>query len=591
MFSPLRLDLCVKFLYARAILDNRREDLFERLYVRHVLMRTGGSEPVDGITCQPSDKRSVADYLRAFRELIHSIRDNGYDPAHPVPVMDNGRIGNGAHRLAACRALGVPVAVSRHSGDCGTWDFDWFVRKGFALPDLQRILHCWVALDDRAIVVVLWPSVRTLWRQLIELCREQLTLVGAVTLDCHAMGRPAFDSLILDLYANENPDHADGLRNIERKCDLLANHPAELQVVVLTPGPHTPADFSMTTLKARMRNYADAVAATEDFITCHASASPAEARHMADTLLCPEYLAAVALRRHRKPRPEFLAWLNNYDRCLSEQQLNHHDCCVVGSSPLEVTDIRLSTDIDFALRESIRDGRYPLGPVNLSQDVDIVSRGYHRSNRRPWISDDELAANPDWHFRFRGRSFAGIDIVRDRKDFSRRPKDCADVARIDALRSDPVYGAWLHELVEVDGRRGGNLAQFAIEGWSKTESWGTWSDGEIASLLLPAPRLSFEHIALHVRMVAIAPEGVEQGVQVTVNAIPVGDWRAEQGAVIERRLHIPATAIDGKARFRLGFRIEAPHSPGLDKRRLGVGLITLTLKSAAPQTQAISPAL
>ncbi|MFC5355625.1 hypothetical protein [Azospirillum himalayense] len=578
LFSPQRLDLCVKYLYARAILDHRREDLFERLYVRHVLLRTGGREPND-FTGAPSGKQSIDDYVNGFRRLLDDIRENGYDASSPVPVMGDGRIGNGAHRLAACRALGVPVAVSRHEGQGGTWNFDWFVRHGFAPPDLQRILHCWVTLDRQAVVIVLWPAVKPLWRQLTDLCRGTLEMVGALTLDCRDMERPAFDSLILDLYADESSDHAHGLAHIERKCDLLGHHPAELQILVMTPGAHTPPDFSPASLKNDMRDYASPLVRKEDFITCHASASPDEARHMADTLLCPEYLSAVGLRRSRRPRGEFLAWLNDYDQALAGQGLAQQDCCIVGSSPLEINGIRLSTDIDFAVREPVREGRYHEGPVNLGGSVDVVSRGYHRSDRRPWISDAELMSNPDWHFRFRGRAFAGVDIVHDRKDFSRRPKDCADVDRIDALRGEPVYRDWLHEVTRLDFRCGGNLAEFVVLGWSCIEHWGTWTDGDVASLLLPVPRLAFGSLVVNARMLAAAPEGVAQHARVVVNGTVVGEWEVRPGAIEERVVEIPAAMIEQASRFALRLEVLAPYSPGEDQRRLGLGLIELLCRA------------
>ena len=62
LFRPERLDLCVKYLFARAPLNNSRVDLFERLYIRHILHRTGGREPPDLFGARPV-KDSISNYI------------------------------------------------------------------------------------------------------------------------------------------------------------------------------------------------------------------------------------------------------------------------------------------------------------------------------------------------------------------------------------------------------------------------------------------------------------------------------------------------------------------------------------------------
>jgi hypothetical protein len=156
-----------------------------------------------------------------------------------------------------------------------------------------------------------------------------------------------------------------------------------------------------------------------------------ETYHLARTILSPINLAAANSRLTPKPRVEFLAWLDQYRQCLAENGLNPEDCCIVGSSTLEALDVRQSTDIDFTLRKRIRDERFNAGARNLCANVDIVTEGYHQRSNGRIFTDDELIDHPGAHFRFRGLKFASVSVVRDRKDFSRRPKDLRDVELID----------------------------------------------------------------------------------------------------------------------------------------------------------------
>jgi len=108
------------------------------------------------------------------------------------------------------------------------------------------------------------------------------------------------------------------------------------------------------------------------------------------------------------------------------------DCCVVGSSPLEIFGIRKSTDIDIIIDPFVRRNLFHDDVVNLSNNVDIVCKGYHRSQEKEKIfSDEQIIHDVDKHFYFRGLKFANLEIVRDRKNWHKRPKDLKDVRLID----------------------------------------------------------------------------------------------------------------------------------------------------------------
>lgn len=142
LLSLDRLDLAVKWRLFRHLIDGGDPDALA-VYRKHIIGRTGGREP----GCW---KRCVEDYVSAARELLASMRARGFDPAYPVPVGSNGRIRNGAHRIACALALGIDVAIERieKPGTAALWDEEWLRRGGLteaeiarAKDDLTRLLN------------------------------------------------------------------------------------------------------------------------------------------------------------------------------------------------------------------------------------------------------------------------------------------------------------------------------------------------------------------------------------------------------------------------------------------------------------------
>lgn len=123
LFNRDRLDIAIKWRFFRHLIDRNDEEA-DRVYRLHITGRTGGREPGGW-------KRCVEDYISAAHELLTSMHARGFDPAHPIPIGSNGRIRNGAHRIACALALGIDVVVEHidKPGTAEPWDEEW-LRKG-----------------------------------------------------------------------------------------------------------------------------------------------------------------------------------------------------------------------------------------------------------------------------------------------------------------------------------------------------------------------------------------------------------------------------------------------------------------------------
>lgn len=78
-------------------------------------------------------KRSTNDYWAAAISLNQSMALHGFDPAHAVPIDEDGELLNGSHRVACALALGIEeIAVVNMAGKvwAPAWDANWFRTNG-----------------------------------------------------------------------------------------------------------------------------------------------------------------------------------------------------------------------------------------------------------------------------------------------------------------------------------------------------------------------------------------------------------------------------------------------------------------------------
>lgn len=436
LIQAKRLDIIVKARYFEALLQGRFVEPAEHLYRKHILARTGGTEPAD-FHGPVSDKRHIDDYVSACHALLKSMQINGYDVSYPVPLGNSNIPLNGAHRIACATVLGLKVHAESFSGEAGYhWDMAWFVQHGFSKVERLRILFDLVRLvPDQCSVFVFWPHAIDAWNDLTQSIRDHgYDMAGYVDLAWSESERPVYESLIYDLYSFGVTDFVNGFTAIDRKIGFLKEKPCYLRVGVCMQRQAGPSVFpGVYDLKALMRQSLASHVPVDQFVTCHFADTPGETLHMASTLLLPENLQSARLRQVAKPRVEFLQWLTLYRNVLHGQKIAIEDCCIVGSASLEVHGLRQSTDIDFTTRSAIRADHFGPGVTHFEGGVDLVTEGYHKSEQGEHWRDDVLIDQPGLHVYFRGFKMADIAVIRDRKQFSKRPKDLLDVELINRL--------------------------------------------------------------------------------------------------------------------------------------------------------------
>ena len=139
----------------------------------------------------------------------------------------------------------------------------------------------------------------------------------------------------------------------------------------------------------------------------------------------------------------------------------------------------------------------------------------------------------------------------------------------------------------VDFKLGGNSTEYAVYGWHQQEPWGTWSQGEVASICLPLQEIIRGTAVLRGMVSAlIVPGRPMVRAEVEYRGEVLETWSFGSAGVGERTAVIPAGILKNDLCPKFTFRIYDPASPfglGLsaDRRSLGLGFVSLRLESVA----------
>lgn len=441
LFTFKRIDLVVKYLYAKEILESKKygdnyylTECYKDLYIRHILMRTMGKEPYDQFRKEESDKQNIDQYINEFKNLINSLENNGFDMSYSVPATTNGLLLNGAHRVAAAKALNKQIYVNMVEKGVA-WDFDWFVKNGFNTEDRQRILKGFIDLNSsRCAIFVIWNPLFQFIGNVKAILNNYFDIVGDVELNFED-NYIAFTNALLEIYEPNiarSPSFNDTV--IREKAKVLQANELSFKVIVVTnqeKNKNIPISDLSSNCKADLRELFNHYIPKEVFCTAHSSDGESECKYLASVLLSPNNIKHLKLRCTTTPGKNWLSRVRNLPEFLKTLKIyDAGDVCVIGSSVMTALGIQEDSDSDFVIDYKYRD-RLGWGVIYLNDDYDIgVSDKL--AKRKKNIHDNLLIHNSEYHFLVKGIKFANLEMIKDRKSGPHpRPKDVVHVRQID----------------------------------------------------------------------------------------------------------------------------------------------------------------
>jgi len=428
LLSAKRLDLAVRYLVAKDIKNDIKNEANLSLYSRMILARTGARE---GESYFSEYKREgTEEFIAAMRDLCQNMKDRGFDREKFIPVGDNGIFLNGAHRTAAALALEEKIWVKHFYGQNGNEDFgmEWFEKNGFSEEDKIRILRAYADLYEKCGIMLLFGPCMGQWEYLQRQLEKQMTVVGAVELD-FTDNYIAFENLLREIYS-------DPLwRNvyIDRKAELLKMAELKIRVLLVSDEGFTDGNLyeTMKTAKLELRDrmYFDTDIAP---VVMHGSDSVEEFLHLKKVLLSANNLKHLRMRVARNYSEEFIGRMERLKQLLKERGIHQNDVCITEGGGFEIFGLRKSRDLDFMVKSDVRD-KYGDVKVYWTDEIEYVRKNALQISEEIDYADDLLIEDDNLHYIFNGLKCVNLSIVCRKKAYVGREKDIRDVRLYEQL--------------------------------------------------------------------------------------------------------------------------------------------------------------
>jgi FkbM family methyltransferase len=406
LLAPARLDIMAKYLYALHHAMGTPTAWSAHVYREHLRVWNQFREG------DASGKSSFEDYRESFDRLLKSMSEHGFDESMGLlPVDRDNVIIDGAHRLAAALALGLPVKVARFDAHAGRYDQEYFRQRGLDGEVLDDMALQYCRLDASVRVAVLFPVAQGHDEEILGLLQERGTVFYRKAVTVSREGRA---NLVRLLYRNE-AWLGDGTRPTPGLLHHVNNRfidYAPVKFIFFTAGN----DGDNRGAKARIRALFDL---GNDSI--HINDTHDQTIAVAESVLNANSLHFMNHAR-AATTGNFSTLLETYKRWIAGNGLDARRFCIDGSAVLSAYGLRDANDLDYL---------YAGSPAPASPDALIACHNAELAHYDVALND--LVLDPRNHFFWNGVKFVALHRIREMKARRAEPKDGSDVYRIDAL--------------------------------------------------------------------------------------------------------------------------------------------------------------
>jgi hypothetical protein len=423
LIHPKRFDLAIKLLFGQIFANFGEHEWINRLYSRHIFIITGKTTPVREAGNQPP-KIGYNAFITAFESLIKDksgVRES-------IPVLQNGVIQNGAHRVAASivNKKKIPIEISKKDRGVNSsfqiYKKSWKNIRGIkrTLMDFSALTLVKEALDLQ--IIIIFPLSKSK-SQINKDINENLHVIYC---NSYKLFHKAQTKLIDTLYFHQKKaasDTSEWKNSVEKLRKDRFNYKRNISLYVIQP------------------RYASEVA---EFKTCLRTKYGLSngSIHSTDSLY--EVTSISELLFHRTN-----TFINRFDissgieemlanlKVLSERLGSPENLCVVGGSVLQVLGIRQARDLDIVVNTQF---------INGSQDfADFKGLDIHNLYFEEYgFNINELLSNPKYYFKVEGFKFLSPTTLLKFKLLRRNKKDFFDIKSIAIVLMKALLGELLH---------------------------------------------------------------------------------------------------------------------------------------------------
>lgn len=409
LLNPSRFDLMAKYIYVKFYDKKIKSDFGKELYLEHIRIFNGFIENDN------SNKIGKEAFESNFNKLIESIKSNGFDINHPVPVSPDNLILDGSHRLATAIYYNKKVSSIELAANSGIYDYKYFLDRGCNTKYLDCMALEYAKLKKRVYLVLIYPSAEGKEKELLEIFKEYGSIVYRKEVFFNQNGAV---NLVRNIYKTEKwlGNYKNSYAGARNKASWCFSKNGNLKVFLLE------SNQDMVEMKHKIRNIFKV-----DKHSIHINDTYEELIDASEMLFNDStihYLNNANVKEYK--------WFNklftHYESWIEKNKYDKNSFCVVGSSPLATYGLREIRDLDY-LTDRYADVKTGFKEIDC-----------HNSHSQFYIKHtiDDIIYNPLNYFYYKKHKFLNLNLIKEMKKLRNEEKDKYDIQLIQSLNSKKV---------------------------------------------------------------------------------------------------------------------------------------------------------
>lgn len=407
-----RFDLMAKWIYIDAREKGIDMTSAIRVYRDNITSFSCGTflEPgMDG-------KDSFQKYVEDFNRLIDDVKKNGFDESISIiPVGENDRIFDGAHRVATAAYYDKNVTIIRFPDKKPVYDYNYKYFRKYIMCDINMALMArqYAYLKDNCYFACIWPVAD---RTRIDEAEAIIQRVGEV------------------VYSQEVFLTYEGMRNFMIQIygvqNWVGNIDNKFSGVDYKVRPCFKEGIPVRTYLFQAENLETVVAAKSEIRrifdienhSIHISDNITETREMVEILYNRNSLNFI---NYARPFEYNLVYnqLSKLKELISNNDFSSERFIIDSDSVLEVCGLRAARDVDFLTDYIYETSDEDCSRLNFIPNME----SYEKKLRFHSITIQDMLYNPDNYFFFEGVKFLSVERLIEMKQCCNEEKDIKDV--------------------------------------------------------------------------------------------------------------------------------------------------------------------
>jgi len=412
MVSYKRLDILIRYLLCKDIINEVENEENLKLYFRFFLTMNGAEEPMNmeriGYFSDYERKCGLQEFLESFRALVSSMEKGGFQKSAYIPTGTDKLNLNGSHRAAAALALEKEIWIKEYdfTEKIDGWDYRYFEKRGFSETDKLRIMRAYADLYSECTILVLFANCENEWEFLEKRIAENVRIAGKADLAFGDNLYGFYNTIREMLY----PEHRE--QDISGLVEELLSYKLHFQIILISDDDMAGAEvypFARKFVKDMNERYR-VVKNNSSSVCMYAAEDKRWFENWKENLLSENNILHEKLRFRGSPGKDFDRRLQKLEAYIKEKKLEKKNFCLTGKAVMELYGLGAAEKIEIWVDDGIELSDF----MKDSPENFIFCRNDMKNEDFTIFPSIHLLLHDNnFYFMYHGFKFLNLELVRE----------------------------------------------------------------------------------------------------------------------------------------------------------------------------------